>query len=134
MIEVDLLHVLAAGVVSLIIGYVWYHPRVFGGIYLRLSQITPEMVEKGKRRMPLMAVGALLASMLAAYVMNYFGIAWGVYDIIGAVELGFWCWVGFVAPTMIGMVLWDQKPFTLYLLHVLHWLVAFVAMAIVLVF
>ena len=134
MLEVKLLSVFFAGIVSLVIGFVWYHPRVFGSVWMRLSNITPESVEKGKRRMPVYAFIGLLASMLAAYVMNYFGIAWGVYDVIGAIELGFWSWVGFVAPTMLGMVLWEQKPLTLYCINALYWLVSFIAMAIVLLF
>jgi hypothetical protein len=83
--------------------------------------------------MPLTMVLALLASMLAAYVMSYFGIAWGVYDWIGAIELGFWCWIGFAAPALLGSVLWEQKPFRLYLINSLYWLVTLVVMAIILV-
>ncbi|RJQ34516.1 DUF1761 domain-containing protein [Candidatus Parcubacteria bacterium] len=133
MYEVTLLPVFIAGLVSVVIGFVWYHPRLFGGAWMRMTGITPESVERGKKRMPLMVILALLASMLAAYVLNYFGIAWGVYDIIGAFELGFWSWVGFVAPVMFGIVLWEQKPFALYLINALYWLVALIAMSIVLV-
>ena len=134
MFEVAFLPILFAGVVSVVIGFVWYHPKVFGSAWVRLTNLSPEAVEKGKKRMPLMAFFGLVASMLAAYVMNYFGVAWGVYDVIGAIELGFWCWIGFVAPTMLGIVLWEQKSFKLYLINVLYWLVSFIAMAIVLVF
>jgi hypothetical protein len=131
MVEVTFLPVLFAGIVSVVIGFVWYHPRVFGGAWTRMTNLTPEMVERGKKKMPMMALFGLLASMLVAYVMNYFGIAWGVFDVIGAIELGFWCWAGFVAPTMLGMVLWEQKPFTLYLINALYWLVSFLAMSVV---
>lgn len=130
--EVTFWPILAAGVASVLIGWVWYHPKVFGAAWMRLANVTPEMAERGKERMPFYVIFALLASMLVAYVMNYFGIAWGVYDWIGAIELGFWCWLGFVAPTMLGMVLWEQKPFRLYLINALYWLVAFVAMALIL--
>jgi hypothetical protein len=133
MTEVTFWPILAAGIVSTLIGWVWYSPKVFGGAWMRLTNLTPEMVEKGKKRMPLMALVALLGSMLAAYVMSYFGIAWGVYDWIGAIELGFWCWIGFVAPAMLGQVLWDQKPVRLYLINSLFWLVSFIVMAIILV-
>ncbi|MBI2611008.1 DUF1761 domain-containing protein [Candidatus Kaiserbacteria bacterium] len=134
MFEVTFLPILFAGVASVVIGFIWYHPRVFGGMWMRLANLSPEQVEKGKKQMPLMAFFGLLASMLAAYVMNYFGIAWGVFDVIGAIELGFWCWAGFVAPTMLGMVLWEQRSFKLYAINALYWLVSFIAMAIVLVF
>ena len=132
MIEVTFLPVFFAGITSVVIGFVWYHPKVFGSAWMRLTNLTPEAVEKGKRLMPVMAFFGLLASMLTAYVMNYFGIAWVVYDVIGAIELGFWCWAGFVATTMLGTVLWEQRSFTLYLINDGYSLVSFVAMAIVL--
>ena len=134
MFEVTFWPVLFAGIVSVIIGFVWYHPRTFGALWTRLSNLTPEAVEKGKRRMPINAFVGLLASMFAAYVMNHFGIAWGVFDWIGAIELGFWCWAGFVAPPMLGIVLWEGKPVRLYLINALYWLVSFIAMALVLLF
>jgi hypothetical protein len=91
-------------------------------------------VERGKKHMWLMAVLGLLASMLAAYVMSYFGIAWQVYDWVGAVNLGLWCWVGFAAPVMLGQVLWEQKPVRLYLINACYWLVSFVVMALILLY
>ena len=132
MIEVTFLPVLFAGITSVVIVFVWYHPRVFGSMWMQLANLTPESVEKGKRLMPIMAFFGLLASMLTAYVMNYFAIAWVVYDVIGAIELGFWCWAGFVATTMLGTVLWEQKSFKLYLINASYSLVSFIAMAIVL--
>lgn len=132
MIEVMFFPILIAGIVSMLIAFAWYHPRVFGSAWARMTNLSPEMVEAGKRRMPFTAPIGLLASMLVAYVMNYFGIAWGVFDVIGAIELAFWCWVGFMAPTMLGVVLWEQKSFKLYLINAGYWLVALIAMAIIL--
>jgi hypothetical protein len=134
MTQVAFLPILAAGIASVLVGWIWFHPKVFGSAWMRMSNVTPEMAERGKKRMALMAFFGLLASMLIAYVMNYFGIAWGVYDWVGAIELGFWCWIGFAAPVMLGMVLWEQKPFKLYLIVSLNWLVSFVVMALVLLF
>lgn len=134
MFGVDFLSILVAGAASVAIAFVWYHPKIFGGAWLRLVALSPEAAEKGKRRMPLSAFFALLSGMLVAYVMSYFGLAWGVYDWVGAIELGFWCWVGFTAPTMLGRVLWEQKPLRLFFIDALFWLVAFVAIALVLVF
>ena len=134
MVTVTFLPILAASVANIIIGFIWYHPRVFGGAWMRFINATPEMAERGKRKMPLYVFFALLAGMVIAYVMNYFGIAWGVYDWVGAVELGAWCWIGFVAPTFLGTVLWEQRPFKLYLINAVYWLVAFVVMALILLY
>jgi len=125
--------VLIAGIASVLLGWAWYHPKVFGTAWMRMTGMTPEMAERGKKRMHLMAVFGLIASMVVAWVMSYVGVLLGVYDWFGAVELGFWCWLGFVAPTMLGMVLWDQKPFRLYLINALYWLASFIVMALILV-
>ncbi len=125
--------ILAAGSASVLIGWVWYHPSVFGTAWMRMSNITPEMAERGKKRMPITAGIGLGMSMVVAYVMTYFGMAWGVYDIISAIELGVWVWIGFVAPVAIGAVLWEQKPLRLYFINASYWLVALVVMAIILI-
>ncbi len=132
MVEPSWWVILFAGVASLIIGFGWFHPKVFGATYMRLAGISPEMAERAKRRMPFMALIALLANMLIAYVMAFMLPILVYPDWIGAFELGFWCWLGFVAPTMLGMVLWEHKSFKLYLIISLHWLVAFIAMALIL--
>ena len=133
MFEVTFLPILVAGIANLILGFIWYHPKVFGTVWMAGAGVTPEMAEKGKKRMPIMAGVGVLASMVVAYVMNHFGIAWGVFDWIGAVELGFWCWLGFVAPVLLGSILWEQKPLNYYAINSGYWLVALIVMAVVLV-
>ena len=123
-----------AGLVSAFIGWVWYHPRVFGTAWARMSGISPEMQEKARKRMPLYAFIAFLASMVIAYVMSFMAPMLVLSDAIGAVELGFWIWAGFVAPVMLGTVLWEQKSFKLYLINALYWLVAFIIIALVIIY
>lgn len=133
MSEIAFVPIFFAGVVSVVIGFIWYHPRVFGSTWTRLANLSPETVERGKKRMPLMAFVGLLASMLMAYVMAFMLPVLVIPDWIGAIEFAFWLWLGFVAPTMLGIVLWEQKSIKLYLINVSYWLVSFVAMALVLV-
>lgn len=130
--ELSFFPVLAAGLASVLLAFLWYHPRVFGNYWMRSLNLSPELAERGRRRMvPYMGI-ALLSSMLMAYVMHFFGVAFGVYDWVGAVELAVWVWVGFTAPTMLGMVLWEQKPVRYYLIVTGHWLVSFLAMSLIL--
>lgn len=132
MFELSFWPVLAAGIANVVLGMTWYNPKVFGAAWMRMANITPEAAERGKKRMPVAVVVALLASMLTAYVMYHFGVAWGVYDWIGAVELASWIWIGFVAPLMLGIVLWEGKPLKLYFINVGYWLVALIVMAVIL--
>lgn len=131
---IDFLPIPAAGIATVLLAFLWYHPAVFGTAWMRMTNISPEMAERGKRLMPLMSLFALMASMVVAYVMSYFALAWGVYDWVGAIELAFWCWIGFAAPPLLGSVLWEQKPFKLYLINAGYWFVAFLAVALILLF
>ena len=134
MIVVTFWPIVAAGVASVLIGWVWYHPRVFGTTWMRLANVTPEMAERGKKMMPLSIIVSLLGSMLIAYVMNYIGIAFHIYDWVGAVfELALWSWLGFVVPTSLGTILWEQRPLKLYFINVFYWLVTLTVMALILV-
>ncbi len=134
MYDVTFLPILAAGIVSVLIGYVWYHPRVFGSVWMRHANLSPEARERGGRRAALGAFIGLLASMLAAWVMNVIGVAFGIFDIAGAVlDLALWIWLGFVVPVMLGAVLWEQRSWTYFAINAFYWLVSLSAMAIVLV-
>lgn len=133
MYEVTLWPLLAAGIANLIIGFIWYHPSVFGTKWMRLANISPESMEAGKKKMPIIGFFAVLAAIVMAYVMAHFGIAWGVFDVIGAVELAFWLWVGFVVPTSLGVVLWEGKSVTLFFINAGYWLVSMIVAAVILV-
>lgn len=131
MFEVTFLPILIAGIANVVLGMIWYHPKVFGNAWMMAGNIQPS--ESAKKKMPISVFVAFLAAMLVAYVMNHFGIAWGVFDWIGAVELGFWCWVGFTAPVLLGSVLWEGKPVKYYAIVSGYWLVSFMVMATTLV-
>lgn len=133
MITVSVWAILVAAVAISVLGMAWYHPRVFGSVWMRLANVTPETAERTRRTMALRMIVGLLAGMLMAYVLTFFASAWGVFDIVGAVELAFWLWVGFVVPPMLGMVLWEGKSMKLYFINALYWLVAIVITSVVVV-
>ena len=132
--QASLIAIFFAGLSSVLIGFVWYSPMLFGNVFLRLSGVTPEMAQAGRKKMPLMAFFALLAAIVVAYVMSFMWPVLVYPDWIGAIEFGVWCWIGFIAPVMLGMVLWEGKPFRLYLIHSIHWLVSLIVMALILVY
>ena len=133
MFEVTQVPLLIAAGVAVAIGFVWFHEKAFGKTFMRYVDLTSDQAARGRKRMPAATFVAFLSALVAAYVLNYFGIAWGVYDWVGAVELGIWVWLGFAAPPMLGMVLWEMKPIRYYAIVAGYWLVVFVAMALVLV-
>lgn len=133
MYEVTLWPILAAGIANLVIGFIWYNPSVLGTTWMQLAGISPAQMEAGKKKMPLIMGIAILAAVMMAYVMAHFGIAWGVFDVIGAIELAFWLWLGFVVPVTLGVVLWEGKSAKLFFINAGYWLVSMIVASIILV-
>src|SRR5437763_1389492 len=80
MLDPTLGAIIASGFAAVLVGMIWYHPRIFGGAWMRLAGLTPEMQEQRKKRMPVTGLLGFLAAMLVAYVMSYVSAAWGFYS------------------------------------------------------
>lgn len=128
------LTLLIAGFANVAIGMLWYSPKIFGGPWIRMSNITPEQAERGAKRRWISAIVGFLAAVFMAWVLSIVEVAFGVYDWIGGMDVGFWIWAGFVAPVLLGSVLWEAHPFKLYVINALYWLVALLAMGVIVSF
>jgi|CXWL01.1.fsa_nt_gi hypothetical protein len=129
MIEVNYMAVLAATVVGFVVGFAWYHPSVFGTMWMRLSGISPSAAEAGKKKMMQSMVIGFVSTLVTAYVLAHFVAVWGATDFMDALQMGFWIWLGFQMPIHLGSVLWEQKSWNLFALNAAYWLVGTVAMA-----
>ena len=128
-----LMPIVAAGISSVVLAFIWYHKSIFGVPFMQMCNLSPEQAERGMRMMPLMTFLALISAMWAAYVMTFVLEAFQVYDVIGALDVGFWLWAGFAAVPMLGMWLWEGKPFKMFMIIAGYWLIAFMLMAVILV-
>jgi len=45
--EINFYPILASGFVTLILGFIWYHPKVFGTIWMREAGLTEDQLSKG---------------------------------------------------------------------------------------
>ncbi|HVM73582.1 MAG TPA: DUF1761 domain-containing protein [Candidatus Paceibacterota bacterium] len=126
-----LFSILVAALAPIVIGYIWYHPSIFGARWMRHSRITPELADQAKRRMLLQVSAGFIASIFAACVLYFFGTALGVADVPGAVALALWCWLGFTAPALLGSVIWEQRSLHIYLINASYWLVVLIVMALI---
>jgi len=132
-VEIIYIKIIGAAVASVILGFLWYHPRVFGALWMRGARITPEMTERGKRRGYLYTFVAFLGSAMAAYVLYSLLILLQISEIMPALALAFVVWTGFTATTSLGIVLWEQRALSQYVINTLYWLVVFSAMSVILV-
>ena len=137
--QVEYISILVAGVASFLGGWFWYSPFLFGKQWMKLMNISPKDVQKAKKKgsqenknmMMSMAAG-FIATLITAYVLSMFiGLS---TDMMDGLSLGFYAWLGFIAPVMLGMVLWERKPFALYAINVGWQLVSVLLMSAIIVF
>jgi hypothetical protein len=77
----------------------------------------------------LMFIALLITNFVLGQMIKYNGLT----DFTSASWLAFFIWLGFYAPTMMGAVLWEGKPWKLYLINIAHYLVALIIAACILV-
>ncbi len=129
---VTLMPAVAAGLLMFIIGHVWYHARVFGSVWMRLTNITPDMAESGRRWIFLTSFAGLLGALLLAVALGYLGRAIGVETPAHGVVFASLMWLCVIVPVLVGNVLWEGKPFGLFAINAGYWLAALLVAAPVL--
>jgi hypothetical protein len=118
-IQVNIVAILIASVVSMVIGAVWYSPGVFGKLWMQLSGISPEACKKeGTAGMVKKYVGQFAALLLTNWVFAWIIAALNLTGLVPGLRAGFWMWLGFVVPLVFGAVLWEGKPFKLYIINI----------------
>lgn len=108
------LPMLAAVLVRVILGAIWYSPVAFGPAFMRLSGCSEQEM---KARLPLAAasdlIGAIIMTFILAHAVYYAGAtSWGT----GA-AVGLFNWLGFVAVTHFALVMYEKRPFKLFLVN-----------------
>ena len=122
----NLIAILGAGIASMVIGFLWYGP-LFGKMWMELSGFKKENMGKMKNTAQTGYIVQFIASLVTAGVIGMLITATGATTLVAALMVGFWGWLGFIATTTLGGVLWENKPVKLYLLNnAYHLLTAFV--------
>jgi len=96
----------------------WYSPILFGSEYMRLIKITAKDLEEVKTR----GIAKYYVIQFILTVVSFFVLAFIMYS-SGSVGgkngicIGLLIWLGFVATSAIGEMLWEKKSFKLVLIQ-----------------
>jgi hypothetical protein len=137
-IHINYLAVLVAAAAYFMIGWFW-HTVLFGKVWMKLGGF--DKMDKKKQAAMKKQMGRSMAfNFLTTLVTSYcmaFSVQSGAafYHVAGVtlgLQTGFWLWLGFVATTQLNPVLWEGRPFKLYLINVGYYLVSFLAVGTIL--
>ena len=137
MIEINYLAVFVAGIVATGLGALWYGP-LFGKQWMALTgntmptAVTPEIKKQMNKGYAITFIGALVMAYVLAHSLAFASLAMNAGGVSAGLMGGFWNWLGFVAPVMLGTVLWEGRPWKLYFLNVGYYLVTLLVMGAIL--
>ena len=100
---------------------IWYSPLLFGKQWMALRSLNSVGVADAAMP-PWKIVVDLVRELVVVYVLARLVDGLGIVDWKGALKLGFWVWLGFPVQMLVGASLWDNKPWTLDLIHAGDWL------------
>src|SRR5437016_6328397 len=96
--SINYLSVLLAAVASMVVGFVWYGPMLFGSRWMKLMGLTKADMDAAKKQMGVMYGKSFIAALVTAYVLAYILALTGSMNTMAAVTVAFWAWLGFIAP------------------------------------
>lgn len=126
MFYVNWLAVLVAGLVHFAIGAVWYSPLLFAGLWQKLSGIAEF------KPTPKDMVLALLSSFVVAYALAIIINHAGARTIMSGIKMGILVEVGFIGTLLFGDMIFEKKPFQLFLLRNAYNLTALIVIGAIL--
>jgi hypothetical protein len=71
-----------AAVAALVVGFIWYNPKVFGNAWMKASGMTEEQI-KGGNMAKIFGLALLFAVLLAILLMQFTNHQWGAMAMIG---------------------------------------------------
>ncbi|MBI2044329.1 DUF1761 domain-containing protein [Candidatus Pacearchaeota archaeon] len=129
--------VFVSAIIAFFVGWLWFSSALFGNMWVKLNKFSKAHMnaakKKGMKGMWSQMLLSFLSSVVMIYVLALLLVNVGATTIGAAVVLAFTVWLGFFAAIMINMVLWEGKPFALYLISVGHHLAVLVISAVILV-
>ena len=129
-VTINYLTVLISAVISFIIGGLWYSPILFGNAWMKFGGFNQKDIEAAKKKgMGKLYLTGFIGTLLMAFVLAHFVQYLSASTFIEGMQAGFWIWIGFIVPILIGSVLWESKPIKFYLINVLYHLVSLLIMA-----
>jgi hypothetical protein len=135
LLEVNYFAVLVAAIVSMIAGFVWYHPAVLGKPWMKLSGHSADSLKAEQKKMGKYYGLSFILALISAYVLyhvmvmseNFFGYPMVQTGITSA----FWMWLGFIMPVQATDQIFGKKNWKLFGINTGYQLVALLLMGLV---
>ncbi len=117
--EINYLAMVVAGLATYAIGALWYSPVLFMNEWMKVAGLDKKKNAKvAQSQMVRMYTLGLIANMIAAFVLARL-LVWtrAGDDLVGALKIGGWLWLGFIAVWMINSWLYESKQIKYFVIN-----------------
>ena len=133
--NVNLLSVLAAGIATMILGFVWYSPALFAKPWMR--EMGYDLNDKAKLKEMQKSAGptygiAFLAGLVSAFMLAKILSITPIDTALYGMKLGFGVWLGFVATVQLTGALFMKSSMKLLAINTGYQLVCYLVMGAIL--
>ena len=113
--DVNLLAVLVAGIIHMVLGFLWYGP-LFSKQWMKLVGMTQDQAQGNPN--PTIYLVPFVTALIGFYVLALFINAAGMGTLAGGATVGFLTGIGFLAMFSSANYLFSMRPFQLFLIDI----------------
>ena len=128
--KVSYVAMLAALIAAMVVSSLWYSPLLLGQPWIELSKNPAGPTQTTMHAWKILI--DLAREFIVIYVLARFISGLGICGWQGALQLGFWVWLGFPVQMLVGASLWDNKPWALDAIHAGDWLLKMLLISLIL--
>jgi hypothetical protein len=128
-VHLNFLSVLVAALANYIIATVWY-AAIFGKLWKKLTGISE--MKPSPVKMIIVFIGSLVISFVLFHFIAFENAYFDISGIAGGLLAGFHSWLGFIAPVTLTNVMYEKRPWKLWLLDNSFWLISLLVMGVIL--
>jgi len=129
--DISLIAVLIASILGFGLAALWYSPKLFGNQWSAALSMSAEGLQA--EFSPARTYGTrFVTTLVAAYVLARILVHTEATTLVAGIETGFLIWLGFIATFALDGVLFEKRPFKLYLINSGYYLVGLMLMGAVL--
>lgn len=130
--EVNIWAVLLATLSTMVVGSIWYHPRVFGNRWMGLAGVDPERAQQSG---VIPIIVTVIVSFVTAYALAILATLtqafYGGNFLANTVLIGVVAWAGFTAARIITHDAFEGRPTSLTTMNIAHELATVLVMALI---
>ncbi len=135
-VSVNYLGVLLAAIGSMLVGFLWHSPLLFGKIWMKLKGFTSESLKEKQQKMGISYALTFLLTLVMSFVLSHiitFSNNFYGYSIIQtSLTTAFWVWLGFVMPVQATATIFEEKKWGLFAIDTGYQLTSLLIMGLIL--